>query len=143
MATAEEIARRVTESDNARSATRSERAREVGELFGRYEVAAEALRTIEDQLGVKVGIAHEVMTIDELEQFTDAPVADLTRWLEGGKTSRTKRKRSTAGGSGAKSETGRGPSVTSMPTARPVSALPERAVPRADAVDARVPAQTP
>jgi len=92
MATAEEIAHRVAESDTARTARRSSVAKNVGELAGRQAVVAEELRRIEDQLGAAVVAAQEVMEIKELARFTDVRVKDLIRWSAAQKPTRGRRK---------------------------------------------------
>ncbi|WP_246127720.1 hypothetical protein [Amycolatopsis rhizosphaerae] len=92
--TTDEIQRRVEEADTARSAKRSEAARQVGELAQRRAAVAAQLEDIERQLGDVLAGAQEVIDIDELARFTDVPAADLTRWLTARTTSRPKRKRS-------------------------------------------------
>lgn len=141
MATTEEIQRRVEQADVARSAKRSAAAQQVGELAQRRIAIAEQLDDVERQLGEILAEAREVMDIDELARFTDVPAADLTRWLEARKTTRTKRKRPVPG---AERDTSRGPSTARAPTKTPTptptaghaSRLREPAAPRADTADA-------
>lgn len=125
MATTEEIERRVEEADAARSARRSAAARQVGELAQRRATIAEQLRHIEQELGDVLAESSDVIEIDELARFTDVPSADLTRWLDGRKTTRTKRKKPTGGASGTKSAASRGPSTAGPSTADQASTLQE------------------
>ncbi len=141
MTTPDEIERRVEEVDSARTARRSAAATEVGELAKRHAAIAEQLADVDRQLGDVLAGARDVMDIDEFAKVTDVPAADLTRWLEARKTSRTKRTRPTAS---TQSDTSRGPSAArtparssaKTPTAGQASPPPEPAVPRADAAEA-------
>jgi hypothetical protein len=130
MATTEEIERRVEEADAARSARRSAAAKQVGELAQRRATIAEQLRHIEQELGDVLAESSDVMELDELARFTDVPAADLTRWLNDRKTSRTKRKKPTRGASGTKSATSRGPSTVGPSTADQASTPHEPPVSR-------------
>jgi hypothetical protein len=96
MATPEEIERRVQESDAARNAKRSATAKRVGELAQRRATIADQLGDVERELGDLLATAQDVIDVDELAQFTDIPVADLTHWLTATtnrKTTRAKPKR--------------------------------------------------
>ena len=126
--TEEEIERRVKEADAVRSARRSAAARRVGELAQRRAAIAEQLSDIERELGEVLAESRDVIDLDELARFTDVPATDLTRWLDGRKTTRTKRKK-TASGSGAKNAPGRPPSTAGPSTATPASTPREPAVP--------------
>jgi hypothetical protein len=141
MATAEEIKRRVEQTDTARSAQRATAAQEVGALAQRRAVVAEQLADIDAQLGDVLAEASKVMSIDELAAFTDIPAADLTQWLTARKTARTKRKpRPATGTDGAPS---RVPSTAKASTTRSTAAPPDAAPARIDntAPPARVPAE--
>jgi hypothetical protein len=129
MATPEEIRRRVEEADTARSAKRSVAAQQVGELAQRRAAIAEQLADVERQLGDIFAAAKDVMDVDELARFTDVPAADLTRWLTARKTTRTKRKRPTAGAPGEESDMSRGPATARTPTAGTANTRPEPAIP--------------
>jgi hypothetical protein len=121
MATAEEIAHRVAESDTARSANRSAAAKEVGQLAGRQAVVAEELRRIEAQLGTAVVAAQEVLEIKELARFTDVPVKDLVRWSTAQKPARGRRKHTDANSDKpARAAAAPGPRA-GTPTAAPVA----------------------
>lgn len=137
MATAEEIRRRVEDTDTARSAKRSAAAEQIGELAARRATIAEQLDDIERQLGDVLAAARDVMDIDELARFTDVPAADLTRWLAARKPTRAKRKRPTTGTPSADS---REPSAARPPAAQ-ASNAPEPPAARVDVAAARVPAQ--
>jgi hypothetical protein len=134
MATPEEIERRIAENDADRTARRSAAATQIGELAQRRAVLAEQLDDIERELGDVLTAASDVLDITELARFTDVPAADLTRWLEARKTTRTKRKKTTAGAP-ATSDTSRGPSTARTPRATQAATPPEPAVPRADSAD--------
>lgn len=118
MATTEEIERRVEEADAARSVRRSAAAQRIGELAHRRALIVQQLSDIERELGDVLAESSDVMEIDELARFTDLPAADLTQWLNGRKTSRTKRKKLTGGAAGAKSATNPGTSTTASVRAR-------------------------
>jgi hypothetical protein len=107
VATTEEIRRRIEEADTARSAKRAAAAQQVGELAQRRAALAVQLADIERELGDVLAAARDVIDINELARFTDVPAADLMRWCDGRRTTRTKRKKS-AGTPDAKSDTGRG-----------------------------------
>lgn len=134
MTMTDEIRRRVEEADTARSAKRAAAAQQVGELAQRRATIAEQLDDIERQLGDVLAAAQDVIDINELARFTDVPAADLTRWLDGRKTSRTKRKRHTTGAP-ATTKNASLSSAARTPAARHVSTPPEPAVPRADTAD--------
>ncbi|KOX19270.1 hypothetical protein ADK67_33990 [Saccharothrix sp. NRRL B-16348] len=95
MATPEEIRQRVEQADTARSARRATAAQQVGELAHRRAAITERLEDIERQLGDILAAAQDVIDIDELADFTDLKAADLTHWLAGRRTTRTKRKKPT------------------------------------------------
>jgi hypothetical protein len=134
MATPDEIERRIAENDADRTARRSAAAKQVGELAQRRADLAEQLDDIERELGDVLAAASDVLDITELARFTDVPATDLTRWLEARKTTRTKRKKTTADAP-AKSDTSRGSSTARTPRAGQTSARPEPATPRADTGD--------
>jgi hypothetical protein len=131
MATPEEIKRRVTESDADRTARRSAAATQIGELAQRRAALAEQLDDLERELGDVLVAARDVLDITELAQFTDISAADLARWLEARRTSRTKRRKATAGAP-AKSVTNRGQSTVRAPRGGQPTPRPEPASPRAD-----------
>ncbi|MCE7011723.1 hypothetical protein LWC34_54260 [Kibdelosporangium philippinense] len=137
MATPDEIERRVEENDSARSAKRAAASKRVGELAQRRADIADQLADIERELGDVLAEASDVIGTDELAKFTDVPLADLNQWLNGRKSTRTKRKKPTGGAAAAKSDTSRGSPPAKTPT------VPEPATPRSDAADApaRVPAE--
>jgi hypothetical protein len=135
MATTEEIQRRVEEADSATSARRAAAAKQVGELAQRRAAVAEQLTDVETELGDVLAAANDVIDIDELARFTDVSAADLTRWRDGRTSTRTKRKRSTAGVAATKSSTSQRPSVVETPSARQASAPSEPALPGANTAD--------
>lgn len=122
MATADEIRRRVEETDTARSARRATTAQQVGELAQRRTAIVEQLKEIERQLGEVLTAARTVLDLAELARFTDIPAADLTIWLDAS-THRTKRRKTSDGAPGGKKTTRRttaaapasGPAQTSTP----------------------------
>lgn len=85
MITTDEIERRVERADADKSARRTAAAREVGELAHRRAALAEELAEVERKLGAVLAAAAEVVSVDELAEFTDVPAADLTRLLTAGK----------------------------------------------------------
>ncbi|MET8846002.1 hypothetical protein [Amycolatopsis sp. NPDC004625] len=85
MITTEEIERRVEKVDAEKSARRTAAAREVGELAGRRAALVEQLANVERKLGAVLTAAADVISLDELAEFTDVPAADLTSWLTVGK----------------------------------------------------------
>lgn len=149
MATPEEIERRVEEKDAPRTARRSAAAQRVSELAQRRAAIVEQLEDIERELGDVLVDAHDVIDVDELARFTDVKAADLTRWLEGRRSARTKRKKPAEAAAGAKNDTSRRSSAAKAPARTPTadqeSALPESAATRDGAADApaRVPAEVP
>lgn len=142
MATSEEIERRVHEHDTAWSAKRSAAAKRVGELAQRRAAIAEQLSDIERELGDVLAESSDVIGTDELAKFTDVRAAELNHWLDGRKTTRTKRKKSASGSSAAKSNTSQGSRAAQTPTSTPEPTVPQIAAPSAGAADApaRVPA---
>ena len=134
MATPDEIERRIAEIDADRTARRSAAAKQIGELAQRRAALAEQLDDLERELGDVLAAASDVLDITELARFTDVPAADLTRWLEARKTTRTKRKKTTAAAP-ATSDTSRGPSTARTPRAGQAATRPEPAAPRADTED--------
>ncbi|GAA3850814.1 hypothetical protein [Amycolatopsis tucumanensis] len=89
----EEITRRLSEKDTARSARRAEAATMVGELARRHAALAAQVAELERELGEVLTAAGDVIDVSELAQVTDIPAADLTRWRDS--SSRGKRRRST------------------------------------------------
>ncbi|WP_216209744.1 hypothetical protein [Amycolatopsis aidingensis] len=130
MATPDEIERRVEDNDAARSAKRAAAAKRVGELAQRRADVADQLADIERELGDVLAESTDVIGTDELAKFTDIPLADLNQWLDGRKTTRTKRKKSTGGRAAAKNSPNHGSPPAKTPT------VPEPATPRSVATDA-------
>ncbi|MFI7679544.1 hypothetical protein [Actinophytocola sp. NPDC049390] len=97
--TADEIERRVTENDTARSTRRATAARRVGELARQHAAIAGQLADIERQLGELLAEADDVLTIDELARFTNLPAATLTQWRANHKPKRGTRRKPSSGGS--------------------------------------------
>jgi hypothetical protein len=125
MATAEEIKRRIEETDTPRTAKRTAAAKKVGELAEGRAAIAEQLAEVERQLGDVLVDAEDVVGVDELASITDVPAADLTRWLTAARNARkarAKRKRPQAGGPGSEN-TSSGPSAAKPRTTTPVNAL--------------------
>lgn len=87
MATADEIRARVKTADEARIASRADRAAAVAEVHGRRAAALTELERIEADLTTAVRSATEVMTLDELIAFADVPRTDLPRRPGGSATS--------------------------------------------------------
>ncbi|MFJ7218931.1 hypothetical protein [Amycolatopsis sp. NPDC098790] len=85
MIATDEIERRVEKADAEKSAKRTAAAREVGELAHRRAALAEELAEVERKLGAVLVAAVDVVSVDELAEFTDVPAAELTRWLTAGK----------------------------------------------------------
>lgn len=143
MATPEEIEHRVEENDSETTAKRSAAAKRVGELAQRRATIAEQLSDVERELGDVLAESNDVIGTDELAKFTDVPVADLDRWLNGRKTTRTKRKKSAPASSAAKTETGQGPPTATTKTSGPIATVPEPAKPLSApaGAPARVPAE--
>ncbi|WP_198545363.1 MULTISPECIES: hypothetical protein [Amycolatopsis] len=137
MATGEEIERRVEEADSARSARRAAAAKQVGDLAQRRSEVADQLTAIEMELGETLAAANDVISIDELAQFTDVPTADLVRWLDARKPVRAKRKRSNANAATAKADNNHRSSSTKTPATSQESAAPEVVVPNATTTEAR------
>ncbi|MFD0201417.1 hypothetical protein ACFVG9_11665 [Saccharothrix carnea] len=117
MATPEEIRQRVEQADTARSARRAAAAQQVGELAQRRTAIAEQLEDIERQLGDVLAAAQDVIDVDELAEFTDLKVADITHWLAGRKTARTKRRKPTPILPGTQGDVSRGTSASRTSTA--------------------------
>ncbi|MEV0068839.1 MULTISPECIES: hypothetical protein [unclassified Amycolatopsis] len=76
----QEIARRIEETDSARSARRAEAANMIGELARRHSDLAGQLAELERELGATLTSAADVIDVAELAQITDIPAADLARW---------------------------------------------------------------
>lgn len=140
MATTEEIERRVEQADAARSAKRAAAAKRVGELAQLRAEVAEKLGDIERELGDVLAESSDVISVDELAKFTDVPATDLTQWLNGRKTSRPKRKRSTAP---AKRDASQASSTSNPAPATQPSASPELVGPRNGAADTSTRIPTP
>lgn len=143
MAALEEIERRVEENDAAWSAKRSAAAKRVGELAQRRAAIAEQLSDIERELGDVLAECSDVIGTDELAKFTDVSATELNQWLNGRKTTRTKRKRSTAGSSAATSDMSGGSPPAKVPASGQEPNVPAPVAPRSAAADApaRVPAE--
>lgn len=131
MATLEEIEHRVAENDTAATAKRSAAAKRVGELAQLRADVAEQLSDVERELGDVLAESNDVIGMDELAKFTDVPIADLDRWLNGRKTARTKRKKPTS--SAAKTEARQGLPTAPTKASGPAPAGPEVAKPRSAA----------
>ncbi|MFF5990415.1 hypothetical protein [Prauserella flavalba] len=143
MATTEEIERRVEQADAARSAKRAAAAKRVGELALLRAEVAEKLGDIERELGDVLAESSDVISVDELAKFTDVPATDLTQWLNGRKTTRPKRKRSTASTTTAKRDASQASSTSNTAPATQLSASPELAEPRNGAADTSTRIPTP
>ncbi|SEB46297.1 hypothetical protein SAMN04489727_1948 [Amycolatopsis tolypomycina] len=78
----EEITRRLTETDTARSARRQQAATIVGELARRHTELAGTLAELERELGEALTAAGDVIDIPELSAVTDVAADDLTRWRD-------------------------------------------------------------
>jgi hypothetical protein len=78
----EEITRRLTETDTARSARRQQAATIVGELARRHTELAGKLAELEHELGEALTAAGDVIDIPELSEVTDVAADDLTRWRD-------------------------------------------------------------
>jgi predicted ATP-dependent protease len=138
VATTEEIRRRIEEADTARSAKRAAAAQQVGELAQRRAALAEQLADVERELGDVLAAARDVIDINELARFTDVPAADLMRWCDGRRTTRTKRKKP-AGTRDARSETSRGASsAVGRVSGSPATASPRVGVDASEQVAAAV-----
>lgn len=129
MPTSDEIDRRVKQIDLPRSEKRSVLARQVGELAQHRNAIAEQLCDIERRLSDLLMVAREVMDIPELAQFTDVPVADLTRWLDIRTDTKTGRKRKRP--SGPAGQINEAPSVSTRTNPLPASTPPDTAASRA------------
>lgn len=106
--TEEEITRRLTERDTARSARRAQAATTVGDLARQHATLASQLADLEHELGDLLTAASDVIDLPELAQVTDIPVADLTRWRDqAAKPARGKRKRTSTKKDGTKPTSGR------------------------------------
>ena len=77
MVNAEEIRARVQAADQARIATRADRAAAVAELHSRRQAALAELHRIDTDLTAGIRAATEVMTVEELVAFADVPRAAL------------------------------------------------------------------
>lgn len=77
MATSEEIRARVKAADEARISVRADRAALVAEIHGRRAAALQELKTIEIDFAASVRAAAEVMSVDELAEFSLVPRTEL------------------------------------------------------------------
>lgn len=93
VATEEEITRSIAEDDAARTTRRAAAATRVGELARQRAALVEQLNDIERELGDVLVEGSDVIEIDELARYTKVKAADLARWLNERKPTRTKRKR--------------------------------------------------
>lgn len=143
MATPEEIEHRVEANDSTTTAKRAAMAKRVGELAHQRAAIAEQLSDIERELGDVLVESSDVIGTDELAKFTDVPVADLDRWLNGRKATRTKRKKPAAAPSAAKTDAGQGSPAAKTPATGQTSMVPEPAAVRSVPANmsARVPAE--
>ncbi|GAB3365858.1 MULTISPECIES: hypothetical protein [Amycolatopsis] len=139
MATGEEIERRVEEVDSARSARRSAAAKQVGDLAERRSEIAGQLAAIETQLGKTLAAANDVISIDELAQFTDVSATDLARWFDGQKPLRVKSQRSKASAAAAKAGPNHRPESTKRTAVHKSSAASEVGATSATTTEARAP----
>ncbi|MFC3450768.1 hypothetical protein [Amycolatopsis speibonae] len=80
--TDKEIARRLEETDSARSARRQRVAATVGDLARRHTDLAGQLADLERELGEVLTAAGDVIDVPELAAVTDVPAADLTQWRD-------------------------------------------------------------
>ncbi|GAB1512517.1 hypothetical protein [Actinophytocola sp. KF-1] len=103
VATEEEITRSIAEDDAARTTRRAAAATRVGELARQRAALVQQLNDIERELGDVLAGASDVIEIDELARYTKVKAADLARWLNERKPTRTKRKRSPVARPGGKS----------------------------------------
>ena len=87
MVTADEIKARVKAADEARIASRADRAAAVAEAHSRRAAALTELKRVEAELTAAVNAATEVMTFDELVAFSDVPRTDLPGKTVGSVTS--------------------------------------------------------
>ncbi|WP_432850653.1 hypothetical protein ACQPXB_08495 [Amycolatopsis sp. CA-161197] len=78
----QEIARRLEETDSARSARRTKAATTIGELARRHSDLAGQLAELERELGATLAAAEDVIDVPELAQITDIPTTDLARWRD-------------------------------------------------------------
>ncbi|WP_410655196.1 hypothetical protein [Amycolatopsis sp. lyj-112] len=141
MPTTEEIERRVEAADAVRSERRSAAARLVGDLAERHAELAEQLGDVERELGDVLAESGDVIEIDELAAFTDVPAAELTRWLNNGKPSRTKR-RKPAGGA-AHTKTAQAQKTTASPEPATLKPSPLQDIPLARGGTVTTPAMVP
>ncbi|GAA1029192.1 MULTISPECIES: hypothetical protein [Amycolatopsis] len=118
--TDEEIERRVEENDAPRTAERKAAAKRVRQLARQRAEAAEKLADVERELGDVLAESSDVIGVEELAKFTDVPAADLNQWLNGRRTTRPKRKRTTANSSAAKDHANHTPpTATTAATGQP------------------------
>ncbi|MFT7837735.1 hypothetical protein Q5530_16495 [Saccharothrix sp. BKS2] len=115
MATPEEIRRRVETADTARSTRRAAAAQRVGELARRRAAVVDQLEQVERELGDVLADAQDVIDLDELAEFTDLKVADLTGWLAGRKPTRGRRRKFSTAAAGTPHEPTPGPATSRTP----------------------------
>lgn len=140
MATNDEIERRVEEADAARSIKRAAAAKRVGELARLRAEVAEKLGGIDREIGDVLADSSDVIGVHELAKFTDVPADQLTRWLNGHKTTRTKRRRAPATPTEKTDASQALSTAGKAPPASTTAVRPDVAVPRAAAEQ---PARTP
>src|SRR5690348_11201273 len=132
----EEIERRVEENDAPRTAKRAAAAKRVRQLARQRAEVAEQLADIERELGDVLAESSDVIGVDELAKFTDVPAADLSQWLNGRKTTRSKRKRTTANSSSVKDAP---PAATTTATGQPSKQAELAAARTVEGTPARIP----
>lgn len=93
MVTAEEIRARILAADEKRIALRTERATSVADLHQQVADKRAELAALSEALGDATRAALEVMSVDELAEFSDLPRSELGDTAAG--RARTGRKKST------------------------------------------------
>ncbi|MEV5301143.1 hypothetical protein [Amycolatopsis methanolica] len=123
MPTDEEVEHRIEDVDAPRTARRKAAAQQVNQLAQRRAAIVAQLEDVEGQLGEIVADAEDVISIEELARFTDLKASDLTEWVTGRKTSRSKRKKPAGSKLGTRS---RSSSQTNGRSGDPAPAPPAR-----------------
>lgn len=125
VATEEEITRGIETDDAARTTRRAAAATRVGELARQRAAVVEQLNDIERQLGEVLAESSDVIELDELARYTKVNAADLTRWLNDRKPTRTRRRRSADSPGGRSGLAG---TPRSQASAQPAAVQPDSAV---------------